>query len=119
MKQNDVSEEKRCQLICHVYESTNSKIYGNPYSTKYLLENVVPHLDFPMIDFAPMKYQPGRFRDMLPREVKIALGRKRKNREESLRLHEEAKAAQEARSLPKKRGRPPKTKQNETGSPPG
>lgn len=114
MKQNGAGEAERCQMVGHVYETTNGRIYANPYPVEYLLEKVVPKLDFPQINFAPLKYPPGRFRAMLSVEFAAAIKRKRKGKEESMQLHEESKAAREARAVKAKRGRPPKAQTGDT-----
>jgi integrase len=65
LKQNDVSEESRCQFIGHEHDTINSAIYSNPHSLRYLLDNVASKLVYPTLDFKPLKYKPGQFSEML------------------------------------------------------
>lgn len=109
LKENDVQPSVRSQLVGHEREGTNEMAYAWDIPIPKMLETISIKLIFPEIDFTPLKYLPGRFREFLPREVQAAINRKRLKPEDDNRLrnHMEAKAAREARDA-KKRGRPPK-----------
>ncbi len=65
LKQNGVSEESRCQFVGHEHDTVNSAIYSDPHNLQFLLDNVATKLDYPTLDFTPLKYQPGQFSAML------------------------------------------------------
>lgn len=65
LKQNGVSEESRCQFVGHEHDTVNSAIYSDPHNLQFLLDNVANKLDYPTLDFTPLKYQPGQFSAML------------------------------------------------------
>lgn len=64
LKQNGVSEESRCQFVGHEHDTVNSAIYSDPHNLQFLLDNVASKLDYPALDFTPLKYQPGQFSAM-------------------------------------------------------
>lgn len=111
LKENDVQPSVRSQLVGHEREGTNEMAYAWDIPIPKMLETISIKLIFPEIDFTPLKYTPGRFREFLPEEMQKAINRKRPKTEEEKsekqRNHEAAKAAREARAA-KKRGRPPK-----------
>lgn len=111
LKENDVQPSVRSQLVGHEREGTNEMAYAWDIPIPKMLETISIKLIFPEIDFTPLKYPPGRFREFLPEEMQKAINRKRPKTEEEKsekqRNHEAAKAAREARAT-KKRGRPPK-----------
>lgn len=111
LKENDVQPSVRSQLVGHEREGTNEMAYAWDIPIPKMLETISIKLIFPEIDFTPLKYTPGRFREFLPEEMQKAINRKRPKTEaeksEKQRNHEAAKAAREARAA-KKRGRPPK-----------
>ena len=112
LKKNKVDVPIRSQLVGHEREGTNERAYASELPIADMLEIVSTCLIFPEIDFTPFKYPPGKFREMLPKEVQAAINRKRnktdEEKDEKRKNHEAAKAAREARNT-KKRGRPPKT----------
>lgn len=65
LKQNGVQEESRCQFVGHEHDTVNSAIYSDPHNLQFLLDNVASKLDYPALDFTPLKYQPGQFSSLL------------------------------------------------------
>lgn len=65
LKQNGVPEESRCQFVGHEHDSVNSIIYSNPHNLDFLRDHVAAKLDYPGLDFKPLKYRPGQFSEML------------------------------------------------------
>lgn len=65
LKQAGVAEETRCQMVGHEYGSVNSRNYSNQHSPKWLLENVIPMLTYPGLDFSGLKYLKGGHVDIL------------------------------------------------------
>ena len=65
LKQNGVAEESRCQFIGHEHDTVNSTAYSNPHNLEYLLTNVATKLEYPALDFKPLKYEAGQFSEML------------------------------------------------------
>ena len=59
LKEAEVGEETRCQMIGHEYSSTNSRNYSKTHTPKWLLEHVIPKLQYPNIDFSELAYQKG------------------------------------------------------------
>jgi integrase len=111
LKKNRVEASIRSQLVGHEREGTNELAYASELPIAEMLEIVSTNLIFPEIDFTPFKYQAGKFREMLPKEVQAAINRKRKKAPEEMdekqKNHEETRAGLLARAA-KKRGRPPK-----------
>ena len=111
LKKNGVEMSVRSQLIGHEREGTNEISYAWDLPVADMKDMIATYLIFPEIDFTPLKYPAGRFREFLPKEVQAAINRKRtkspEEMDEKMKNHLEAKAAREARSA-KKRGRPPK-----------
>lgn len=111
LKKNGVEMSVRSQLIGHEREGTNEISYAWDLSIADMKDMIATYLIFPEIDFTPLKYPPGRFREFLPKEVQAAINRKRnkppEEMDEKMKNHLEAKTAREARNA-KKRGRPSK-----------
>lgn len=112
LKKNGVEMSVRSQLIGHEREGTNEISYAWDLPIADMKDMIATYLIFPEIDFTPLKYPAGRFREFLPKEVQAAINRKRKKSPEEMdekrKNHEAAKAAREARAA-KNRGRPRKT----------
>jgi integrase len=108
LKENNVQPSVRSQLVGHEPEGTNEAAYAWDLPIGKMLDTISINLIFPELDFTPLKYPPGRFREFLPKEMLAAIKRKRTNtseeKDEKQRNHEAAKAARLART-PKKRGR--------------
>lgn len=84
LKQAGVDEEKRCQLVGHVHDTVNSEIYSSPLEAKKLAETVLGKLQYPEVDFMPLKP------DMAVLEASL---RKELKRRASRQMHEESRAA--------------------------
>lgn len=65
LKQAGVAEETRCQMVGHEYGSVNSRNYSNQHSSKWLLENVIPKLAYPGLNFSGLEYPQGGHVDIL------------------------------------------------------
>lgn len=110
LKENEVQLSVRSQLVGHEPEGTNEVAYAWNLSIGKMLDTIATKLIFPEVDFSPLKYPPGRFREFLPKEMQAAISRKRTKlpeENEKLKSHLEAKVAREARNA-KKQGSPPK-----------
>lgn len=86
LKQAGVDEEKRCQLVGHVHDTVNSEIYSSPLEAKKLAETVLGKLQYPEVDFIPLKP------DMAVLEASL---RKELKRRASRQMHEESRAARQ------------------------
>lgn len=60
LKQNQISEETRCQFLGHEYHTTNSSSYSEPHNLPYLLENVSSKLVY-LEDWIPCVIVDDRF----------------------------------------------------------
>lgn len=70
MKERGVAEDFRSQYIGHENDSVNNRTYGGETPPKFLLEHVIPHLQFDEIQWDAIHYN----RDMptMERELQIA-----------------------------------------------
>lgn len=111
LKKNRIETSIRSQLVGHEREGTNERAYASELPIADMLEIVSTCLIFPEIDFTPFKYPPGKFREMLPKEVQAAINRKRpkspEEMDEKQKSHLKAREGLLARGA-KKQGRPPK-----------
>lgn len=82
LKQNGVPEETRCQFVGHEHETTNSSVYGEKHSVKYLLENVAVKLSFDL-PFDELHYPREKIIKTTHQKLKVKL---------SLQKHREALA---------------------------
>ncbi len=100
LKQHGVSEETRSQFIGHEHETTNSTVYSDPHSVRYLLENVAPKLEYPTVSFDRLTYRKGGFSDKL---AKLCRDKERMLNNRKVRLERQAKKNDQEPSLPPKR----------------
>ena len=111
LKKNGVQMSVRSQLIGHEREGTNEISYAWDLPIADMKNMIATYLIFPEIDFTPLKYPAGRFREFLPKEVQAAINRKRpkspEEMDEKQKSHLKAREGLLARGA-KKQGRPPK-----------
>jgi len=89
LKHSGVDEETRCQFVGHQHDTVNSSIYSSPHTLPFLVNNVADKLVYPMVDFTPLKYTPGRFTEML---ADLCAKKAR------MQAHRQAKAEREAKT---------------------
>lgn len=110
LKKNGVQMSVRSQLIGHEREGTNEISYAWDLPIADMKDMIATYLIFPEIDFTPLKYPAGRFREFLPKEVQAAINRKRpkspEEMDEKQKSHLKAREGLLARGA-KKQG-PPK-----------
>ena len=80
LKDNNVQEETRCQFIGHVYETTNSSIYGKQHPLPFLMKHAASKLVFESIKFDKLTYTKGKFSKQLEHLCKLHT-RMKNNRE--------------------------------------
>lgn len=65
-----VQEESRCQMVGHAHDTINSTNYTLEHTPKWLLDNVVPKLQFKTLDFTGLKYEKGSYVSILEKLLK-------------------------------------------------
>lgn len=70
LKTSGVDEETRCQMVGHAYDSVNSYIYSDKHKPKWLLENVIPKLQFSYLDFGSLKYKKDSYVPVLQKLIR-------------------------------------------------
>lgn len=78
LKERGVPEDFRSQYIGHENDSVNNRTYGGETPPKFLLESVIPHLQFDEIQWDAIQYQS----DLPAMQKAVEIAKRRKNKKD-------------------------------------